>query len=98
MEFAVSVARYSFTIDAALMKRFEELAGPDEGDGAELLRSFIAHYIETLDSDEGYDSWLKAKVGESMATARAGGLVDDDEVETEFAARRKASLARLAAK
>jgi len=65
---------------------------------AELLRSFITHYIETRDSEEEYDSWIRAKASRSMATARAGGLVDDEDVEAEFAARRKASLARLAAR
>jgi len=75
-----------------------ELAGPADGDGAELLRSFITHYIETRDSEEEYDSWIRAKASRSMATARAGGLVDDEDVEAEFAARRKASLARLAAR
>jgi predicted transcriptional regulator len=94
----MTVANYSFEIDAELMKRFDELAGPADGDGAELLRSFMAHYVETLDTDESYDTWLRKKVGKSMETARAGGLVDNEDVEAEFAARRSEALARLASR
>ena len=90
----MTISNYSFTADAELIKRFEELAGPD--DGAELLRSFMAHLVETGDADPLYDAWLREKVGKSMETARAGGLVDGDEVEAEFAARREATRARLA--
>jgi hypothetical protein len=91
----MTIAKYSFTIDAELMKRFEELVGPADGNGAELLRSFMAHYVETLDADDSYDAWLKEKVRKSLDSARAGHLVDNDAVEAEFSARRDASLARL---
>lgn len=97
MEYAMTIAKYSFTVDAELMKRFEELAGPANGDGADILRSFMAYYVETLDADDSYNTWLRAKVRSSMATARAGGLVDNEDVEAEFSARRDASHARLAA-
>jgi predicted transcriptional regulator len=92
----MTVANYSFAVDAELMKRFEELAGQDDGDSAELLRSFIAHYVATGDTDAEYDAWLRAKVRKSMEVANAGGIVDGDEVEAEFAARREASRMRLA--
>jgi predicted transcriptional regulator len=92
----MTIANYSFAVDAELMKRFEELAGSDEGDGAEVLRSFIAHYVETRDADPEYDAWLQAKVRRSMETARDGGLIDGEEVEAEFAARREATRTRLA--
>lgn len=92
----MTIANYSFEVDAELIRRFEELAGQEDGDGAELLRSFIAHYVATGDADAEYDAWLRAKVARSMDIANAGGLVDGDDVEAEFAARREATRARLA--
>lgn len=65
----MTIANYSFTVDADLMKQFEELAC----------------------ADAEYDSWLKAKVSRSMEMARSGGLIDDEQVEAEFSARREAS-------
>jgi predicted transcriptional regulator len=92
----MTIANYSFTVDAELLKRFEELASQDDGDSAELLRSFIAHYVATSDADAEYDAWLRAKVRKSMESAKAGGIVDGDEVEAEFAARREATRMRMA--
>lgn len=91
----MTIANYSFAVDAELIKRFEELAGPDEGDGAELLRSFMAHYVETRDADAEYDSWFAAKVKKGLESAQAGRLIGNDEVEAEFAARRAELQARL---
>jgi predicted transcriptional regulator len=90
----MTVATYSFTLDTDLLKRFEELAGPDEDDGAELLRSFIAHYVETRDADAAYDSWFIAKVKRGLESANAGRLIGNDDVEAEFAKRRAELLAR----
>lgn len=84
----MTLSNFSFPVDAALLKRFEELAGPDDGDGAALLRSFMSNFVETRDVDAGYESWFAAKVREGIESADAGRLTSNDKVEAEFEARR----------
>ena len=91
----MTISNFSFSVDAALIKRFEELAGPDDGDSAKLLRQFITNFVETRDADPDYESWFAAKVQKGLESANAGRLTSNDEVEAEFELRRAALRRQL---
>lgn len=45
--------------------------------------------LELISTSEAHDAWFRAKFLEALADTRPD--IDDDEVETDFAARRKAA-------
>lgn len=96
-ELPMAFSNLSIKIDTDLMQRFEEVAGPADGEGAAVIRDLIADFVATHSIDPGYDDWLRKKVSRSMQVARAGGLVDSDDVEAEFAARHDESRRKLGA-
>jgi predicted transcriptional regulator len=92
---AVSEATFTFRVDDALKEEFSAAAKTRDRTGAQLLRDFMRDYVKQQQDAAEYDAWLQAKVSRSKASADAGELVPDAEVEAVFAARRAATRRRL---
>lgn len=92
---AVSEATFTFRVDEALKDEFSAAAKAQDRTGAQLLRDFMRDYVKRQQDAAEYDAWLRAKVSRSKASADAGDLVPDAEVEAGFAARRAATRRRL---
>ncbi|MBV6575243.1 hypothetical protein JL980_21325 [Acinetobacter baumannii] len=58
------------------------------------MRDFVKKQQEAAD----YDKWFKQQVQIGVNEANAGKLIPQEDVKAEFAARRAATLAKLAAK
>jgi len=87
-------ATFTFRVDEHLKTTFSQTAKAHDRTGAQLLRDFMRHYVAEQQRAHDYDSWLTAKVEQSLASAEAGNLVSGNDVEANFAARRAASLER----
>lgn len=91
----MSEATFTFRVDDALKEEFSAAAKTRDRTGAQLLRDFMRDYVKQQQDAAEYDAWLQAKVSRSKASADAGELVPDAEVEAVFAARRAATRRRL---
>lgn len=90
----MSNATFTFRVDESLKAKFTSIAKAHDRSGAQLLRDFMRSYVAQQDQEQQYDAWLSQKVEKSKASARAGRLVSDADVEAHFAARRAATRAR----
>ncbi|MDX3773407.1 hypothetical protein QE250_04700 [Chromatiaceae bacterium AAb-1] len=93
----MSDATFTFRVDEALKNEFATVAKAHDRTGAQLLRDFMRDYVQQQQESVDYDAWLNAKVEQSRVSARAGHLIPAADVEAQFAARRAATRARLAA-
>lgn len=92
----MSDATFTFRVDESLKTEFVNAAKAHDRTGAQLLRDFMRNYIAQRQEAQDYDAWLKAKVEQSRASAKAGHLIPAADVETKFAARRASTRAHLA--
>ncbi|ARB45415.1 CopG family ribbon-helix-helix protein [Alloalcanivorax xenomutans] len=92
----MSDATFTFRVDEGLKAEFASAAKAHDRTGAQLLRDFMRDYVARQQKAQDYDDWLITKVEQSRASAEAGNLIPDADVEARFAARRAATRARLA--
>ncbi len=90
----MSNATFTFRVDESLKAEFTSIAKAHDRSGAQLLRDFMRSYVAQQDEEQQYDAWLTQKIEKSKASARAGRLVPEADVEAHFAALRAATLAR----
>ena len=87
----MSEATFTFRVDEDLKNAFSTAAKAHDRTGAQLLRDFMRDYVKQQEEVSDYDTWLRAKVQKSQASADAGNLVPAADVEARFAARRAAT-------
>lgn len=89
-------ATFTFRVEEELKAAFSEAAKAHDQTGAKLLRGFMRDYVKNQKADADYDAWFRREVQVGIASANAGNLISNDEIEAEFAARRDASRQKLA--
>ena len=91
-------ATFTFRVDASLKQEFSSFAKDIDRSGAQLLRDFMRDFVKKQQEAASYDAWFQQQVQIGLDAANAGKLIPHEDVKAEFAARRAATLARLAAK
>ena len=91
-------ATFTFRVDESLKQEFSNFAKDIDRSGAQLLRDFMRDFVKQQQEAASYDEWFKKQVQIGLDEANAGKLIPHEEVKAEFAARRAATLAKLAAK
>lgn len=86
---------FTFRVDEDLKHQFAEIAKSKDRTGAQLLRDFMRETIAKQQEEAEYDAWFRAKVGRAIASADAGNLIPQEEVEREFAEWRAAALREI---
>lgn len=89
-------ATFTFRVEESLKQEFSSLAKDIDRSGAQLLRDFMRDFVKKQQEAASYDAWFKNQVQTGLDQANAGHLISHDEVEAKFAAKRAATLARLA--
>ena len=87
-------ATFTFRVDESLKQEF---AKEIDRSGAQLLRDFMRDFVKKQQEAASYDVWFQQQVQIGLDQANAGNLISHEDVEAKFAAKRAATLARLAA-
>lgn len=90
-------ATFTFRVDESLKQEFSSFAKEIDRSGAQLLRDFMRDFVKKQQEAASYDVWFQQQVQIGLDQANAGNLVSHEDVEAKFAAKRAATLARLAA-
>lgn len=91
----MSNATFTFRVDDALKNQFTQAAQARDRNGAQLLRDFMRAFVQQQQDEADHDTWFRRQVKAGLASADAGNLVSDVDVEAQFAARRAATRRRL---
>ena len=91
----MSNATFTFRVDDALKAKFNKTAKFNDRTAAQLLRDFMRNYVAQQEQSLEYDTWLMNKVEQSRASAKAGKLTSNADVEAIFAAKRAATRAQI---
>ena len=91
-------ATFTFRVDESLKEQFTTAAKSRDSNDAQLLCDFMRDFVKKQQEAADYDKWFKQQVQIGLNEANAGKLIPHEDVKAEFAARRAATLAKLAAK
>jgi hypothetical protein len=83
----------TFRVESDLREQFSAAAANQNLPAAQVLRELMRGYIEQQQQIRDYNEYLRRKVEAGRASMRAGRGESNDEVESEFAARRDRVLA-----
>ncbi|MDN5625179.1 MAG: hypothetical protein L0G96_18750, partial [Acinetobacter sp.] len=83
---------FTFRADESLKKEFSSFTKDMDRSRAQLLRNFIKQQLEVV----SYGAWFQKQVQIGLDQANAGNLILHEDVKAKFAAKRAATLARLA--
>ncbi len=81
-------AVFTMKLEPDLRADFMAEAAGEDRPASQVMRELMRGYIEQRRQARGYDNYLRRKVEAGRASMRAGRGRSNDEVETEFAARR----------
>lgn len=79
---------FTFRVDVGLKDEFSTAAKSRDRTGAQLLRDFMRDFVKQQQDAAEHDVWFHRQVQIGLDSANAGRLVSNEEVESEFAARR----------
>jgi len=82
-------------VDDELKTAFAEAAKAADRTTSQLLRDFMRDFVKSQSEAAEYDAWFRRQVAEGIADARAGRVIPGEDVEAEFAERRKATLLKI---
>ncbi|OED00007.1 MULTISPECIES: CopG family ribbon-helix-helix protein [Rhizobium] len=88
-------ATFTFRVEEELKAAFSEAAKAHDQTGAQLLRAFMRDYVRRQQDAAEYDIWFHQQVHAGLASANAGNLIPDDNVDAEFAALREETRRKL---
>ena len=94
---AMGEATFTFRVEESLKQDFSSFAKSLDRSGAQLLRDFMRDFVKQQQEAASYDAWFQQQVQIGLDQANAGNLISHEDVEAKFAAKRAATLARLAA-
>ncbi len=86
-------AVFTMKLEPELRAEFMAAAEAAHRPASQVLRELMREFVQRQRESADYDEYLRRKIELARTSMRAGTGHSDDEVETEFAARR-ASLAR----
>lgn len=82
--------RLTLTVDADLRDDFLAEAETAHREAGDLIQELMRDFVERQKEARAYNDFLRRKVEKARASAAAGRLRSNEDVEAEFAARRKA--------
>lgn len=82
-------------VDDELKTAFAEAARAADRTASQLLRDFMRDFVKSQSEAAEYDAWFRRKVAEGIADARAGHVIANEDIEAEFAERRRATLRKI---
>lgn len=82
-------------VDDDLKNAFADAAKSMDRTTSQLLRDFMRDYVKTHADAKEYDSWLRQKVNEGVANARAGRVGPAEQVEVRLAKRRAGAARKV---
>ena len=82
-------AVFTMKLEAELREDFMAEAEGEDRPASQVMRELMRGYIEQRRKAREYDGYLQRKVEEGRASMRAGLGRSNEEVEAEFAARRR---------
>ncbi|MBB3290814.1 MULTISPECIES: hypothetical protein [Rhizobium] len=88
-------ATFTFRVEEELKAAFSEAAKAHDQTGAQLLRAFMRDYVRRQQDAAEYDTWFRQQVQAGLASANAGNLIPDDNIDAEFAALREETRRKL---
>ncbi|MDK4705073.1 hypothetical protein PH562_22675 [Rhizobium sp. CNPSo 4062] len=88
-------ATFTFRVEEELKAAFSEAAKAHDQTGAQLLRAFMRDYVRRQQDAADYDMWFRQRVQAGLASANAGNLIPDDNIDAEFAALREETRRKL---
>lgn len=91
----MSQATFTFRVDEELKNNFATVAKSLDRTGAQLLRDYMRDIVRRQTEAEEHDSWFREQVRVGLASANAGNLLPNEEVEGKFAARRAETRGKL---
>ncbi|MBB3386372.1 MULTISPECIES: hypothetical protein [unclassified Rhizobium] len=91
----MSDATFTFRVEEELKAAFSEAAKAHDQTGAQLLRAFMRDYVQRQQDAADYDMWFRQQVQAGLASANAGNLIPDDNIDAEFAALREETRRKL---
>ena len=91
----MSDATFTFRVEEELKAAFSEAAKAHDQTGAQLLRAFMRDYVQRQQDADDYDMWFRQQVQAGLASANAGNLIPDDNIDAEFAALREETRRKL---
>ena len=88
-------ATFTFRVEEELKAAFSEAAKAHDQTGAQLLRAFMRDYVRRQQDAAEYDIWFRQQVQAGLASANAGNLIPDGNIDAEFAALREETRRKL---
>ncbi|PIF35887.1 hypothetical protein CLV01_5393 [Delftia sp. 60] len=82
-------AVFTMKLEAELREDFMAEAAGEDRPASQVMRELMRDYIEQRRKAREYDAYLQRKVEAGRASMRAGLGRSNEEVEAEFAARRR---------
>jgi len=81
----------SFSVDSGLLNAFVHTAEKNSCNDMELLKAFMAEYVQQDLRQQQYEKWFKGKVARGMSEMQEGKGFSDEQANAQMAAF-KASL------
>lgn len=85
---------FTMTIEAELRDAFLAEAAADERPAAQVVRDLMRDYVQRRREERAYDAYLGRKVAAAREQVAQGLTYANEDVEAEFAARRKEAAER----
>ncbi|MCP1292734.1 MULTISPECIES: CopG family ribbon-helix-helix protein [unclassified Chromobacterium] len=92
----MSETTFTFRVDESLKQEFAKIAKLRDRTGAQLLRDFMRDVVRENKEVAEYEQWFRHQVQQGLDQANSGELVEGDEVDARFAAKRAALRRRMA--
>lgn len=87
-------ARIIIRLEHDLKAAFARAAKAADCAPSQLLRDFMRGYVRRQAKRAEYDAWLRRKVEIARKAVREGRVISSEQVEAEFAKRRREALRR----
>ena len=82
----------NFSVDAGLLHAFSHVAAKNACNEVELLKGFMADYVQQDERKQQYEAWFKAKVERGLAELDAGMGISQHEASAQMAAFKTSML------
>jgi predicted transcriptional regulator len=76
----------SFSVDSGLLNAFVLIAEKNSCDDTELLKAFMAEYVQQDLRQQQYEAWFRAKVEKGLSEIQEGLSLSSEQAEAQMAA------------
>lgn len=84
---------FTLKLEPELRDAFMAEAEASHRPASQVVRELMREFVQKQQESRSYDAYLAAKVAEGMAAVREGKGIPNEEVEAEFAERRRRARA-----